>query len=58
MLKGKKATVWPTLSNRLKWSGAIYTGNPVEVDGNIVTADRPDSVEEFANAILSLILGK
>jgi protease I len=58
MLKGKKATVWPTLSNRLKWSGAIYTGNPVEVDGNIVTADRPDSVEEFANAILSLILQK
>jgi protease I len=58
ILKGKKATVWPTLSNRLKWSGAIYTGNPVEVDGNIVTADRPDSVEEFANAILSLIFQK
>jgi protease I len=58
ILKGKKATVWPTLSNRLKWSGAIYTGNPIEVDGNIVTADKPDSVEEFANAILSLILQK
>jgi deglycase len=58
ILKGKKATVWPTLSNRLKWSGAIYTGNPVEVDGSIVTADRPESAEEFANAILSLILQK
>jgi protease I len=55
VLKGKKATVWPTLSNRLKCSGAIYTGNPIEVDGNIVTADRPDSAEEFANAILRAI---
>jgi protease I len=55
ILKGKKATVWPTLSNRLKCSGAIYTGNAIEVDGNIVTADRPDSVEEFANAILRAI---
>jgi protease I len=58
ILTGKKATVWPTLGYRLKCSGAIYTGNPVEVDGNIVTADSPDSVEEFANAILSLILQK
>ena len=58
ILTGKKATVWPTLGYRLKCSGAIYTGNPVEVDGNIVTADRPDSVEEFANAILSLIFQK
>ena len=52
ILTGKKATVWPTLGNPLKCSGAIYTGNPIEVDGNIVTADRPDSVEDFANAIL------
>lgn len=55
ILKGKKATVWPTLSNRLRCSGAIYTGNPVEVDGNIVTADRPNAAEEFANAILRAI---
>ena len=55
VLIGKKATVWPTLRNRLKWAGAIYTGEAVEIDGKIVTADRPDSVEEFANAILRVI---
>jgi protease I len=58
VLIGKKATVWPTLGNRLKWAGAIYTGEPVEIDGKIVTADRPDSAEEFAKAILSVILLK
>jgi protease I len=58
VLKGKRATVWPTLGKRLEWSSAIYTRNPVEVDGNIVTADRPDSAEEFANAILKVISQK
>jgi protease I len=55
VLKGKKATVWPALGNRLKWSGAIYTGNPVEVDGKIVTADSPNSAEEFGRAILNIV---
>jgi protease I len=58
VLIGKKVTIWPTLGNRLKWAGAIYTGEPVEVDGNIVTADGPDSAEEFAWAILRIILIK
>lgn len=58
VLKGKRATVWPTLGKRLEWSGAIYTGNSVEVDGNIVTADRPDSAEEFAKSILSVVFQK
>jgi protease I len=55
VLLGKKATVWPTLGNRLQWAGAIYTGEPVEIDGKIVTADRPGSAEEFAKAILRTI---
>lgn len=54
-LLGKKATVWPTLGNRLKWAGAIYTGEPVVIDGKIVTADCPGSTEEFAKAILRAI---
>ena len=55
VLLGKKATVWPTLGKRLEWSGAIYTGNPVEVDGNIVTAGGPGAAEEFAKVILRTI---
>jgi protease I len=56
VLKGKRATVWSTLGKRLKGSGAIYTGSTLEVDGNIVTADSYEAAEEFANAILSIIL--
>jgi len=58
VLTGRRATVWPTLGKRLEWSGAIYTGNPVEVDGNIVTANSPESAEEFAKSILKIIFRK
>jgi protease I len=58
VLKGKRATVWSTLGKRLKRSGAIYTGNPLEVDGNIVTADSYEASEEFAKTILGMILQK
>jgi protease I len=57
-LKGRKATVWSTLGKRLEESGAIYTGNPLEVDGNIVTAESYEGAEEFAKTILSVILQK
>ncbi len=56
VLKGRRATVWSTLGKRLEGSGAIYTGNPLEVDGNIVTADSYEGAEEFAKTILSMIL--
>jgi protease I len=58
VLKGRRATVWPTLGKRLQGSGAIYTGNPLEVDGNIVTANSYEAAEEFAKIILSMILQK
>lgn len=55
VLSGKRATVWPTLGNRLKCSGAIFTGANVEVDGKFVTADSPNAAEEFGRAILRAI---
>ena len=58
VLKGRRATVWSTLGKRLEGSGAIYTGNSLEVDGNIVTADSYEAAEEFAKTILSMILQK
>jgi protease I len=58
VLKGRRATVWSTLGKRLKRSGAIYTGNPLEVDGNIVTADSYEVAEEFAKTILGMVLQK
>jgi protease I len=55
LLAGKRATAYPSAENFLKWKGATYTGNLVEVDGHIVTANGPEAVEEFAQAVAKLM---
>ena len=55
VLDGKKATAWLSFEGELKQKGAVYTGEPVQVDGNIVTANGPQSAERFARAILKLL---
>ncbi len=57
VLKGKKATVWPTEQHRLKAKGALYTGKKVEVDGNIITASGPQAAEEFGKTIVKALIG-
>lgn len=55
VLNGKKATVFSTEISNIKKNGAIYTGNTVEVDGKIVTAEGPSAASEFGEAILKAI---
>lgn len=60
VLKGKKATVWSSMTskqqvNQLKAGGAQYTGDKVTVDGKIVTGNGPEAAEEFANKILDAL---
>jgi protease I len=55
LLEGKRATAYPSAESFLKWKGAIYTGNSVEVDGNIVTANGPEAAEEIARAVVRLM---
>ncbi|MFC1496310.1 hypothetical protein ACFL52_02735 [Candidatus Margulisiibacteriota bacterium] len=31
---------------------ATYTGAPVEIDGNLITADGPESAKEFGEVIV------
>ncbi len=57
VLKGKKATVWPSEAGQLEAAGAIYTGRPVERDGLIITANGPQAAPTFAETILRA-LGK
>ncbi|MFZ2538256.1 MAG: DJ-1 family glyoxalase III [Oscillospiraceae bacterium] len=54
-LKGKKATCAEGFSDEL--IGAEYTGEPVEVDGNIITARGAGVANQFAFAIVSRLLG-
>jgi len=59
LLTGKKGTAFsgdPELAEFKKYS-IIYNANPVEVEGNIVTADGPDSARAFAQELV-LLLGK
>ena len=55
LLKDKKATSYPSEESNLRSKGANYTGNPVEKDGNIITADGPSSAREFGRKIAKSI---
>ena len=58
ILRGKNATSWDdgegTQQKFLIEKGATYTGEPVTVDGLIVTANGPDAAEEFGRTLASL----
>ena len=54
VLEGKRATasISPTL---LESRGAIFTGNPVEQDGLIITAFGPEQSRQFAEAVVAAL---
>ena len=56
VLKGKKATCCPGDEEPLIENGATYTAKNVQVDGNIVTADGPQSAKLFAEEITKLLV--
>ena len=56
LLKGKRSTAF---SDQLEITeitnnGAIYTGNSIEVEGNIITAKDVDTTQEFANKLIEM----
>lgn len=55
LLKGKKATSYPSERGNLESKGAKFTGAGVEVDGKIITADGPASAREFGRTIASAL---
>ena len=55
VLKNKKATSFPGVSEILKSHGAHYTAKGVEVDGNIITADGPESAAKFGEEIVKAL---
>jgi protease I len=52
ILKDAKATVFIDGKEALIKGGAVYTGNPLEIDGNIITANGPGAAKDFGRAIL------
>ncbi|MFA7685320.1 MAG: DJ-1/PfpI family protein [Candidatus Gracilibacteria bacterium] len=51
LLKGKTVTSFSGQAENLKANGATYTGNPVEQDGTIITANGPSSAQVFGEKI-------
>lgn len=56
ILKGKKATCYPGYESYL--TGAVVTGNPVEVAETVVTGIGPGFVCEFGLTLLGELAGK
>lgn len=55
ILSGKKATVFSSEAGNLQAKGAQYTGEPVTVDGKIVTARGPEAAEEFGKKLVEVL---
>ena len=64
VLVGKKATVWEGFDpefnmqteDYLENMGATYTGEDVEVDGTIITANGPHAAHKFGKTIAEMLL--
>ena len=55
LLKGKKATIWKDVAGDFRTKGVVYTGNPVEKDGPLITGSGPDAAEEFGRALVEAL---
>jgi len=55
LLRGRKTTVFSSEAELMGAAGAIYTGDPVTVDGTFVTASGPAHARAFGRAIAALI---
>ena len=55
LLTGVRATAFPSQEQDLRAHGAQWTGDPVTVDGQIVTGNGPEAAEQFGQAIVGLL---
>lgn len=51
LLKGIRATAFSSVKDDIINAGAQFTGEPVESEGHIFTANGPDAAEEFGEKI-------
>ena len=55
LLRGKRATSWPSIRTDLRNAGADVVDEAAVTDGNIVTSRNPDDVPAFTEAVVGLI---
>ncbi len=55
LLRGKRATSWPSIRTDLRNAGAEVFDEPAVVSGNIVTSRNPGDVAAFTAALIELV---
>ena len=55
LVRGRRATSWPSISTDLKNAGAAWVDEAAVTDGNIVTSRNPRDVEAFTAAVIDLV---
>lgn len=55
VLKGRRATCYPSVAAELKESGAIYEDREVVVDGNLVTSRQPSDLPAFMREVVRML---
>jgi protease I len=55
VLKGKKATSFPSSEAALRSKGAVVTNEPVVADGRIVTAVGPEAARKFGEKLVDVL---
>lgn len=58
LLDGKKATAFPGLLESLNLDRTQVTGDPVTVDGKVITGRGPGSAQQFALELIEALVGK
>jgi len=55
LLRGKKATAWPSIRTDLKNAGAEVVDEEAVTSGNIVTSRKPADIPAFTDALIGLL---
>jgi protease I len=55
LLAGVRATAFPSQEADLRAHGAVWTSEPVTVDGTILTGNGPEAAAEFGSALADLL---
>ena len=55
ILRGRRATSWPSIRTDLRNAGASVADEAVVVDGNLITSRKPDDVPQFSEALIKAL---
>ena len=56
VIRDKQVTSFPAEAEIIERHGGHYTGQPVEIDGRIITANGPEAAASFGEAIKKMLL--